>query len=109
MERQINFYRNLYHHESKFISDFTKNVFIYKTSYTMSNVYSFVHRFNIPLADLLYMNKLALKRAIDVHYQNEDWKVSVIIDILNCLDGLRDVGLARDELYLLLNFVCSDR
>ena len=109
LERQVNFYINMYNHKSNFLSDFTKNVFTSHTSYALSNVYRFVHKFQNPFGDVFVMSNRLVKRAINNHYQNVDWKVSVIIDILHCLDGQTDVGLDRDQLSLILNHVCTDR
>ena len=77
MERQINFYVNMYNHKSKFLSDFTKNVFTSLTSYTRSNVYRFVNKFQIPFGDVFIMSKQLVKRTINNHSQNVNWKVSV--------------------------------
>ena len=65
--------------------------------------------FKFLLVMYFFMSKQLVKRAINNHYQNVDWKVSVIIDVLHCLDGQTDVGLDRDQLSLILNHVCTDR
>ena len=109
MERQVNFYVNMYHHTSKFMSDFMKNIFIYKSSYSMSNLYSFVHKFNVPVNDVLLMKKPAIRRAIQAKYNDLNWRIPMINELLDCIEGVGENGLVKDELLFMLDFICTER
>ena len=109
MERQINFYLMLYNHKSNYIRDFIKNVFMYQSSYTVSNVYKFVNKFNVPFCDLFKMKKCDIRNVINQSYSNIDWKVPIIKELLNILDGQMEVEMGREEIMFILNTICTDR
>ena len=109
LERQINFYLRMYNHQTMFIKDFMRNVFLSQSSYAVSNVYKFVNRFDIPFNDILHLNKNGIKRIISLKYQNVDWKISIIKEVLSCLDGHTEIDLNKEEMLYILNCVCTSR
>ena len=75
----------------------------------MSNLYSFVHKFNVPVNDVLLMKKPAIRRAIQAKYNDLNWRIPMINELLDCIEGVGENGLVKDELLFMLDFICTER
>ena len=95
MERQANFYVQLLNHTSVNINSYIKNAMLYQTSYCISNINSFINRFNIVYVDFFNMKKNMFKRRISNRYHDIDWRANLVLEILHCLDGQYDSGLKK--------------
>ena len=106
MERQLNFYVQVYNHESDYISGYMKNALSSLTSYTVSNVNQILNKFDILYADLFDLKKFQIKKNIIKHYPPMDWRSGMTVELLHALDDQVDLGLNRHELRILLNEIC---
>ena len=109
MERQSNFYVQMFNHTNVNIKNCIKNAMLYQTSYCISNINSCINRFNIVYVDFFNVKKNMLKRKISNTYNDIDWRANLVLEILHCLDGQLDSGLTKEELKSILNDVAVAR
>ena len=107
IERQTNFYVNMYNHKSEFIQGFLKNSLLCYSSYSVSNVNIFVNRYGIPYSDVFELNKSNIKRIVKQNQQAMDWRCKIIIEVMMSLDGQLHTGLSQEELKNILNDICT--
>ena len=62
MERMLNFYVQVYNHESEYIRGFIKNSLLSLMSYTVSNINKILNKFQITYADLFDLKKSHIKK-----------------------------------------------
>ena len=109
MERQANFYVQMFNHTSAHIKSYMKNAMLYQTSYSISNINTFINKFNIVYVDFINMKKKMFKRKIGNTYNDTDWRSNLVLELLHCLDGHYDSGLSKEELRCILNDVAVSR
>ena len=108
MERQMNFYINVYNHPSKNVSNYLKNALICNSSYTVRNLNVFLNKFHITMNDLFLKNKQQIKMLIRKSYQPMDWRAGMLEELLYARDGIVDFGFNTEELKIILTNVCCD-
>ena len=109
IDRQINFYNNVYNHSSSYISSFIKNSLMCNSSYVVSNINKFVNNFNITYAEVFSSSKRRVKNVISQLYENEDWKINMIIELLEVKDGIHELDLEKDIVDEILINLCTER
>ena len=86
-----------------------KNILIYKSLYSTSNLSSFVHKFNLPVNYVLFMKKPSIRRVIQSKYNYVNLRIPILNELLDCIEGVGENGVEKDELLLVLDFVCTER
>ena len=106
MERQMNFYIQVYNHSTEFINSYLKNALLSHSSYTITNVNMCVNKYNIVFADLFKLNKGQIKEKIKNTYPPMDWRAGMVVELLQALDDTLNVELTTNEIRFLLNEIC---
>ena len=107
MERQLNFYVNMYNHSSVFINGYIKNSLLSQSSYSVSNINAIANRYDIAHNEIFHLKKASIKRLIQRQQPAEDWRCNVIREVLHCLDGQMHTCLGKEELKDVLTDVCT--
>ena len=75
-------------------------------SLVVSNLNVFINKFNVLYCDVLECNKPKIKNAIRRMYPPIDWRASMVVELLQGLEGTVDMGLHLEEMKWIMDDVC---
>ena len=105
--RMLCFFSKGLQHDDKFIAFFFRNCMAGLYSYMSKNIYNILNRLGLSSNDLFIYSQAKLKRLCKSGIE-EDWRVSMIKELLLCRDGLLECNISRLEIIELLNYLCTN-
>ena len=75
-------------------------------SLVVSNLNVLTNKFNVLYSDVLNFNKSKIKNTIQRVYTPIDWRASMVIELLQGLEGTIDMGLNLEEMKWMMEDVC---
>ena len=86
MSRILNFFTRGLNHESNIISDFLKNTLTANSSYMLTNINTILNKYNLKYHDLFSINKAHIKKVIQTYNGEQDWRSSLVKELLSMRD-----------------------
>ena len=109
MFRMLNFIISGLNHNSDIITRFFKNMLLSNSSYMLTNLNKILNSFNLKYCDIFVMDKLQLKKHVQMRKDEPDWRVKTTKELLSIRDSQMTCILENNETQELLDFLTQER